>query len=80
MPNSQSHSIDSRKKDSLQRTEATEKSFQALKKALSTPPVLGYPKASSLPITKIDPDLKKNETLMILDTDASLTAAGATLS
>jgi len=68
------------KGESFQWTEAAEKSFQTLKKALSTPFVLEYPRPSSLHITKIDPDLKKNETLMILDTDASLTAAGATLS
>jgi len=57
-----------------------ERAFLDLKEALVSPPVLGYPRPTATPITIIDKNLTKNEGLMIIDTDASLTAAGSVLS
>jgi len=61
-------------------TEEAERSFQALKTALTVPPVLGFPRIGTVTTTVIDPDLKKNEYLFILDCDASMTAVGSILS
>ena len=54
--------------------------FCDLKTALTTAPILAYPRESREPITTIDPVLNRNEDLMIVDADASLTGAGCVLS
>ena len=57
-----------------------DKAFSDLKNALTTAPILAYPRISQEPITTIDPVLHRNGNLMIVDADASLTAAGCVLS
>ena len=57
-----------------------QRSFDALKNALISPPILGYPNPDPTPITEIDPVLTNNDTLFILDCDDSLTSAGTVLS
>ena len=64
----------------FQWTPAAESAFAALKTALILPPILAYPISKQNPIDKIDPDLRKNEGIMILDCDASLISSGAVLS
>jgi len=61
-------------------TEEENKSFEALKTALTTAPILAYPRVTAEPITVIDPILNRNEGLMIVDADASLLDAGCVLS
>ena len=57
-----------------------ETAFIRLKTTLTPPPMLASLVSSTKLITNIDPIVTNNETLMVLDRDASLTAAGRVLS
>jgi len=61
-------------------TQEAEETFQALKKAVTSPPVLAYPRRCERNYEEPDKVLTNNEGIYIVDTDASLTAAGGMLS
>jgi len=68
------------KNRSFQWTGEDDKAFSERKTALISAPILAYPRITKESLTTIDPVLNRNENLMIVDADASLTGAGCVLS
>jgi len=67
------------KNRSFQWTGEADKAFYELKNALISAPILAYPRITKESISTIDPVLNRNENLMIVDADASLTGSGCVL-